>query len=456
MSRTANALWERARAEEIRDFALARLLEVIGRANREVPFYRWFYAAAKLEPARLRTRSDIRRYVPPVTKSDLLAFQEQQPMTAGLDEPGVRQVHLTSGTSGAGREMHVRDARDLAALGTGGAYAYLWAGLRAGQRLLLTIPYSQTMAGPYFQASCQTAQLVPVNGFALDTVARVAALRTYQCAGISATPSHLHRLTAVARQQGLDPAADLPALRSIILSGEPYGVRWARDMQDFWGAQVHEGWGATQTLGVAMASCPQGAVTGPAEAPVRGTLHALDHRIFLEVLDGDGEEAEPGERGEIVVSTLRAFGMPCIRFRMGDEVRRDPRPRCGCGMSFSGYEAGTLRRIDNMKIRGMNVWPEAVDDAVLEVPTVADYRGSVYTDDDGREQVLLEVETTAARPAAGLEQLISRRVKAAAGVTPLVRVVRPGAIADPAGAADGPFKARRWHESRAAAQEPQA
>jgi phenylacetate-CoA ligase len=456
MSHTANRLWERASAESITAFATRRLLDTIVRANEQVPFYRWFYRASGLDPARLRTMSDVRRHVPFVTKSDLLAFQDGQEL-GGLGRTEIRQFHLTSGTSGTGREMHVRDLRDIAALGTGGAYAYLWAGLEPGQRFLLTIPYGQTLAGPYFQASCQAAGLVPVNGFALDSEARVEALRSYQCAGLSATPSHLHRLAAVARHQGLEPAVDLPALRSIVLSGEAYSLEWAQGMQEFWGAQIHEGWGATQTLGVAMATCPLGAVVEREGSVTRGTLHALDHRVVVEVLNGEGDQAEPGCRGEIVVSTLRSFGMPCIRFRMGDEIRRDYRTDCACGMQLSRYEAGTLRRIDDMiKIRGMNVWPQAVDGAVLEMDGVTDYRGSVYTDDDGREQVLLEVEVTAGAWSEVLAGTLRRRVKAAIGVTPLVQMVAPGTIADPAGDSDGPFKVRRWRVRRVAAQERQA
>jgi phenylacetate-CoA ligase len=227
-------------------------------------------------------------------------------------------------------------------------------------------------------------------------------------------------------------------------------------MQEFWGAQIHEGWGATQTLGVALATCPLGAVVESEGSVTRGTLHALDHRVVVEVLNGAGEQAEPGCRGEIVVSTLRSFGMPCIRFRMGDEIRRDYRTECACGMQLSRYEAGTLRRIDDMiKIRGMNVWPQAVDDAVLEMGGVTDYRGSVYTDDDGREQVLLEVEATAVVCSPGLTDTLQRRVKAAIGVTPLVRMVPAGTIADPAGDGDGPFKVRRWRVRRVTAQERQ-
>jgi phenylacetate-CoA ligase len=452
MSPTANGLWERASAESISAFTLHRLLDTITRAYEQVPFYRRLYTASGLDPARLRTMSDVRRHVPFVTKADLLAFQDGQEL-AGLERPEIRQFHLTSGTTGTGREIHVRSVRDIAALGTGGAYAYLWAGLRPGQRLLLTIPYAQTLAGPYFQASCRAAGLVPVNGFALDTEARLVALRSYGCAGLSATPSHLHRLTAVARRNGLQPATDLPALSTIILSGEAYSLQWAHGMQKFWGAQIHEGWGATQTLGVALATCPLGAVVERQGSMSRGSLHALDHRVLVEVLNGE-EEVGPGHRGEMVISTLRSFGMPCIRFRMGDEIRRGDRTKCACGMELSRYEAGTLRRIDDMmKIRGMNIWPQAVDGAVLEVAGVTDYRGSVYTDGDGREQVMLEVEATGGSSSPVLEDTVRRRVKAAIGVTPLVRIVPRGAIAEPAVDGDGPFKARRWRVQRAVAQE---
>jgi len=449
MGRGANQFWEQAPATAIRTFAERRILDIITRAHQEVPFYRWFYAAHSLNPARLRTWADAQREVPSVTKADLVAFDGGQ-LLAGLSLPGIRQVHLTSGTSGMGREVYPRDSHDLAALGTGGAYSYLWAGLGGGDRLLLTIPYSQTMAGPYFQASCETAHVVPVNGFALDSAGRLEALRVYRCAGLSATPSHLHRLTAMARGMGLHPATDLPWLRTIVLSGEPYGIAWGHDMQEFWGAQLHEGWGATQTLGVALATCPVGALVGAGKSVTRGTLHGLDHRTFIEVLRPDGAEAGPGERGELVITTLRASAMPCIRFRMGDDIRRDPRSRCACGMTFSRYEAGSIRRLDNMiKIRGMNVWPEAVDDAVLESATVTDYRAAVYTDGEGREQVALKVETAAHQPPPQLELALQRRVKAAVGITPLVQIVPPGTFTDAAVAADGPFKARRWTVNRA-------
>ena len=446
----ANALWETAPKAHIEAVTTARLVQLIGDAHQRVPFYRWFYDRAGLRPGRLRTLADVRREVPFVTKLDLLEFQD----AAGweeLDQTGVRQFHLTSGTSGAGREFHLRDQEDLAALGTGGAYSLLWAGLQQGDRLLLTIPYSQTMAGPYFQAACEAAGVVPVNGFALDSAQRVDALGTYRCAAISLTPSHLHRLTVLTRQRGMEPIRDFPALRSIILSGESYGLQWAEHMETWWGARVHEGWGATQTMGVAMATCPRGAIVRDPAGTRRGTLHGLDHRCLIEVLGPGDEPTEAGQYGELVITTLRVSAMPCIRFRMGDQVRRHPQERCDCGRQFSTYVAGSLSRIDDMmKVRGMNIWPTAVDSTVFGVPSVTDYRGRLFTDDDGREQMLLEIEATGSSTGEPLEHLLAARVKSVVGITPQVRLLPQGAIGEPMLNTTASFKARRWADQRLA------
>jgi phenylacetate-CoA ligase len=447
----ANALWESAPRAHIDAVTSARAVQLIADAYQRVPFYRWFYDRAGLRPAGLRTLADVRREVPFVTKADLLEFQDSAEWEA-LDQTQVRQFHLTSGTSGAGREVHLRDQKDLAAFGTGGAYSLLWAGLQPGDRLLLTIPYSQTMAGPYFQAACEAAGVVPVNGFALDSNGRIDAVGKYRCAAISLTPSHLHRLTVLTQQRGIEPVRDLPALRSIILSGESYGLQWAERIQAWWGARVHEGWGATQTMGVAMATCSPGAIVEDPAGPRRGTLHGLDHRCLIEVLGADDRPVDAGQCGEIVVTTLRVSAMPCIRFRMGDQVYRHPQERCDCGMQFTTYVAGSLSRIDDMmKVRGMNIWPAAVDSAVFGVTSVTDYRGRLFTDDDGREQMLLEIEAATDDSASErLEHLLAACVKSVVGITPLVRLLPPGEIGEPMLNTTASFKSRRWADQRLA------
>jgi phenylacetate-CoA ligase len=219
-------------------------------------------------------------------------------------------------------------------------------------------------------------------------------------------------------------------------------------MEAYWGARLYEGWGATQTLGVAMATCARGAIVDGPGGPTRGTLHGLDHRCVIEVLDGD-EPAGPSGAGEIVITTLRMSAMPCLRFRMGDRIRRRA-DACACGATSSTYVAASIRRIDDMmKVRGMNVWPTAVDAVVFESTAVADYRGRLFTDDEGREQMELAVELRPDVASTGeLQAALRTTVKARVGITPKVRIVTPGGLAEPILAATGTFKARRWTDQR--------
>jgi phenylacetate-CoA ligase len=420
---TANPAVEGLSREQLAGFVDRAAVAAVRRAAATVPFYQWCYRRHGVDVDALSGIDDVRRTVPLVTKQDLLEFQETLPGGGSRPtDPAVRQLHLTSGTSGAGREVYPRDAHDLAGLGIPGAYEYLWAGLEPGDRLLLTIPYGQTMAGPYFQETCAAAGLVPVNGFAGSTADRIEQLYRFGCAGISATPSYLHRLTMEARQRGRSPAEDLPSLRAIFLSGEPYGPEWAHDTAQFWGATVAEGWGATH-----------------------GVLHGLDHRCWVDVVDPDGRPVAPGEYGEIVVTVLRPSAQPAIRFRMADRVRLLEPGACGCGLPFSCYAAGTIGRVDDMlKIRGMNVWPDAIDAVLLRSPVV-DYRGRVYTDTTGRESVDVVITLEPGTPPALAEQLpgrLRRAVKAAVGVTVDLRV---GTEQLP----EQQFKSRRWRDERA-------
>lgn len=440
----ANPVIEGMDEAELLGLVSRAAVAAVRRAAATSSLYQWFYARTDLRPERLRTLDDVRRHVPMVTKQDLLDFQRTLPGGgASPADPSVRQLHLTSGTSGAGREIYPRDGRDLAGLGIPGAYEYLWAGLAPGDRLMLTIPYSQTMAGPYFQETCAAAGLVPVNGFAGSTADRLRDLERFACAGISATPSYVHRLTLEAKESGLR----LPSLKAIFLSGEPYGAAWAHDTAAFWGATVCEGWGATQTLGVAMCTCERGAVTVDGDGAARhAVLHGLDHRCWIEVVHPDGSPVEPGETGEIVVTVLRPSAQPAIRFRMADKVRLLPRGSCGCGRPTSCYAAGTIGRVDDMlKIRGMNVWPDAMDAVLLRAPVV-DYRGRVYSDERGREAVGVTVAFAPGTPPESVADLPSRlrqAVKREVGISVDITVVDPGQMPEQQ------FKSRRWRDDRA-------
>jgi phenylacetate-CoA ligase len=74
-----------------------------------------------------------------------------------------------------------------------------------------------------------------------------------------------------------------------------------------------------------------------------GDLHTCDDGVLVEVLQGD-RAAEPGERGEVVVTNLHAYAMPFLRYRIGDLATRAG--SCGCGLPFGSIGEIQGRMID--------------------------------------------------------------------------------------------------------------
>jgi phenylacetate-CoA ligase len=80
---------------------------------------------------------------------------------------------------------------------------------------------------------------------------------------------------------------------------------------------VSDRYGSNESGSVVVAECPE------------GNRHIFSDFCHVELLV-DGRPANPGEVGEAIATPLYAFGMPLIRFRLGDAAIPDDR-RCPCG-----------------------------------------------------------------------------------------------------------------------------
>jgi phenylacetate-CoA ligase len=252
------------------------------------------------------------------------------------------------------------------------------------------------------------------------------------------------------QQMGIDPRRDFPNLRAVDATTQAYTLDWAREMEEFWGVPVVEMFGASQSIPGIMFCCEGGVQQGGR----RKMLHALEHRLLFEVIDPQtGRHVRSGEEGELVVTTLTRTATPLIRFRMGDKVVYQAHTECACGRPFAGIQAGTVARYDDMiKIKGQNVWPEAVDAAVFSFREVEEYKATVFIDAEGRETVVVQYEV---RPTAPLGQedrgalpaKLQARVRERVGVS--MQFVEVGRETLPR----YEFKTRRWSDQRKAGRQ---
>jgi phenylacetate-CoA ligase len=220
------------------------------------------------------------------------------------------------------------------------------------------------------------------------------------------TPSYALHLVEVARERGLDlrrlgvrttvhagePGANIPAVRARIEAG--------------WGARAYDHAGMTE----------MGAYGYECEA--QAGLHVNETEFIAEVLDP--ATGAPAREGELVLTNLGRAGSPAIRYRSGDRVRLAASP-CPCGRTFLRLEGGILGRLDDMLIvRGVNVFPAAIEGIVRRFPAIDEFQIEVFRDGELDEvRILLETEDGA------LPRAVQETLRADLGIRLEVRAVAP-------------------------------
>lgn len=438
--------WETLDREQLLRGQFELLQRQLGRLAVDNPFFSNLWREAGVDVTRIRTHSEFSRSVPMISKRDLLIDQQMSPpfgTRLGVDRAELNGLMMTSGTSGIGQELYGLTADDQVAAGEGFAHAWTIAGVQRGDVIIVTPPVNYLSAGLACVQSAQRMQLTPIYGFGIDKERLVELIGTLGVTMVYAPPNVLLQLQAAARKLGFDPRRDAPSLRGVTTSLIMPPFSLVSDIQEFWGVTVYDIYGSTQASSGAATSCEHGVWDGERRYPT----HFLEQHWLFEVVDPEtGIPVAPGDEGELVVTNLRRQASPVVRFRMRDRVVHAPWNSCPCGRPFDGIVPGETSRYDDMlKIKGMNVWPSAVDTAVFEHREVAEYRGRVVLHEDGREEMVLSVAFRAELTVeASVRETVMREigagVKRATNVTPRVVEVDHLDTFD--------FKPQRWSDDR--------
>jgi phenylacetate-CoA ligase len=398
---------------------LSQLLQQIYGRN---PFYTRKLDAAGVAPESLIFPRDFSR-LPFTTKRELMADQQQTPpwgtnLTESIDR--YTRYNQTSSTTGS----------PLRWLDTNESWQWMlecWKAVYGGAHVTshdrIFFPFS---FGPFlgfwtaFEAGCQIgAHCIPAGGMSSHT--RLAMIETLKPTVVCCTPTYALRLLEVAAEM-TGSAADLrsSSVRMLIVAGEAGGsIPSTRGrIEEGWGARVIDHHGLTE-VGPISFECW--------ESP--GSLHLNEAEYICEVLEPDSADpVDDGKRGELVVTNLGRAASPLIRYRTGDIVVRRSGP-CACGRSFARLEGGILSRADDMvNVRGVNVYPTAVESVVRQFREIAEYRATVSSNGSLRE-LSIDIELMAgADGAATVPTHLARALRDALGLTVPLRVVDAGTL----------------------------
>ena len=400
---------------------LSRLLAVVDARN---PFYTRKWSEAEIQVSRLELPRDLLT-LPLTTKAELVADQNSTPPWGTvLTEPLEHYTRYSHTSSTTGRPLRWLDTNE-SWLWLLGCWRAVYRGARVDKRDRILFPFS---FGPFlgfwtaFEAGTQMgAQCVPAGGMSSEE--RLALIAVAQPTVVCCTPTYALRLAEVAAAGSHLTRRSLAngAVRVLIVAGEPGGsIAPTRErIERAWGARIIDHHGLTE-VGPVSFECW--------ENP--GCLHLNEREFLCEVLDPDSSEpVADGEAGELVVTTLGRIASPVIRYRTGDIVVR-VRRACPCGRTLASLRGGVLSRVDDMVcVRGVNVYPAAVESVVRTVGNVVEYRATIRNTDSLTALSLeVEVDASDAAEAAAVATLVSRRLKESLGLTVPVTATDAGTL----------------------------
>lgn len=372
----------------------------------------------------LASLADFAARFPFTTKAELVADQlAHPPFGNNLTYPLNRytRFHQTSGTSGAPLRW-LDTPESWEAMLECWAEVFRAAGVGAGDRVLFAFSF-----GPFlgfwlaFEAAGRRGCLC-LPGGGLGSAARLRVMRENRVNVLCCTPTYALRLAEVAAEEKI--SCHELGVKTIVVAGEPGGSLPATraKLQSLWpGARIFDHHGMTEV----------GPVTF--ECPARpGVLHVIESAYYAEVVDP--ASGQPASKGELVLTTLVRTGSPLLRYRTGDLVKcRTPiaecrTEACECGRFDLALEGGILGRVDDMIIvRGVNIYPSAIEEIIRGLAGVAEYRVHVSLK-QALTEMRVEIEPVAGAAAAALATQLEQLFHKAFALRVPVTVVAAGTL----------------------------
>lgn len=406
--------------KELEALQLEELREITAFAYANSPYYKRSFDAAGLKPSDIHTLADLRKFpfVDKKTERDTQGVGSFLGEMAAVNEDDVVFISTSSGSTGV-PTVSPFNKKDFDEFQDVQSRLFYAAGMRKKDRYVHALNFTLFVGGPdvigaqNLGALCIWAGTVPSDRLLFI-------LKEFKPTIIWTTPSYAWYLGETAKKSGIDPAKDL-SIRTIIVAGEAGGsIPATRDaIEKLWDAKVYDFFGISDIFGACAGMCAE-----------RDGLHLAEDHVLVEVLDiHTGASLGDGERGELVMTTLRKHARPMIRFRTGD-IGVVNREKCKCGRTHA--RINIVGRLDDMFIvSGVNVFPSDVEFVIRGLTGITgEYVIRVFEKDfTARYRVDIEKSAENRETDEALSERVAAALKARIGVKPtVVTVLKDGEL----------------------------
>jgi phenylacetate-CoA ligase len=297
--------------EELETLQLERLQQLIKYAYENVPYYQGLYKSLDIHPDDIKSLKDFQA-LPFLTREDVNSHQHE---LVTRDPQHKMLPNSTGGSSGVPMQFFVEKAFDwwdpaLELRGRG------WYGVGEGEKMAFVWGAKRDMHDWSWRARLKASVLQEryMNAFSMSDQKmqafaemlvrwKPAMFRAYASAlTLFAQYVKDHQITGI-RPKLIETTAEKVTLPQRELLEEVFQCKVAD-------------WYSAREMGTIAFQCPA------------GSLHVCETR-YLEIV-GNNKVVQPGELGEVVITSLHQYGMPFIRYKIGDMAISEPEP-CSCG-----------------------------------------------------------------------------------------------------------------------------
>ncbi len=368
-----NKIWDPAEAlsrSQLRELQAIRLREIVARVA-DVPFYRDAFKENNISPDSIQSVDDLGK-LPFTNKSDL---RDHYPLGfLAVPREKLVRLHGSSGTTGKPTLVGYTP-KDMKMWSNICARFLVAGGLRPEHTVQIALGYGLFTGGfgIHYGAEKVGALVIPVGGGNTDR--QLSLMMDLNTEVLVSTPSYALYLAEYAKEKGIGPD-ELP-LKYAHFGGEP----WTEDMRIVierqMGVYAFNNYGLSEIIGPGVSG----------ECAARCGMHIQEDHFLVECLNPDTlEPVAEGEQGELVFTTLTKKAMPLIRYRTRDIATLDSSP-CVCGRTTARMSRVVGRTDDMVIIRGVNVFPSQIEEALLRVEGTAPH----YQIEISRPQALDEI-----------------------------------------------------------------
>lgn len=404
--------------KEMEALQLERLKAVVKAAYENVAFYRNRFDSIGLKPEHITCLADIKK-IPFTTKYDL---RDNYPYSLfAVPMKNIVRIHASSGTTG--KPIVVGYTRkDMENWSDQVARLIVMAGGTDEDIAQVVFGYGLFTGGFGLHYGLEKVGVTVIPASSGNSERQIMLLQDFGATIIVGTPSYALHLSEIAEEMGI--TAGKHRLRLGLFGGEGHTPEMRAEIEKRWGILATENYGLSEIVGPGVSG----------ECTFQCGMHINEDHFYPEIIESDtGKTLDPGEKGELVLTTLTKEGIPMLRYRTKDITILNQEP-CKCGRTTVRMNKILGRTDDMLIIRGVNVFPSQIESVLVGMEHIGPHYQIIVTKKGYMDEIEVLVELIDGkvleryRELEGLENNIKHKLRTILQIEAKVRLVEPKTI----------------------------